>query len=451
MVIKNPFRTSVRYRDGIPIIPGDFPGVGHLPTFFTHALEMVQEGEKQLGPLFWGNRVSFNGVWTLLWSEREAFDLLKNKTTRNLSAADAKDPINFVGESLTTLDGPPHVHIRSAMRGPFSPRGLDMSRVGAVVAEMIDARVDEWIHRREIENLFEAQDITLNIIFRIIGIRHADLSEWGHNYREMLLGAYPPRVDLPGFPLHRSKKALAWVNQSLLALVAEARKNPNDSLLSAMVHGKDEDGNGLSDKELLENLRLLILAGHETTASMMGWILIALAQRPDIWKALVEESTADKEIPATLAGLKKYEVAEGLFRELVRLYPTHSIITRKTTEALHIRGYEIPSGTLMGICVMHLLRDPELYPEPARLDPWRWKDRTPTPLEMSSFGGGPHFCLGYHLTWLEMVQFVLILVRRMTRARLRPALKEGASPQPIYFPVTHPPRRTRIVLRDTAS
>lgn len=446
-MLKNPLRSSLVHRDGIPVLPGAFPLLGHLPMFYYHTPETLEEAVRSLGPLFWIQMIG--GGWTLIWTERECFELLKNRVTSSRLVYEEGTIPLVVGDSMLVFDGAPHQHVRSAAKGPFTPRGLSESRIGAMMVEMIDARVRSWKRKREISVLAETQELALNVIFRIMGIPDLDLAEWSRHYRELLLSVIPLSTKLPGFPAYRAEMGQRWVNQRLSLLIDEARlraeaKDAPQSLIAAMVLGKDEGGKALSEKELLDNLRLLVLAGHETTASTMAWVLITLAQRPDLWEAITDEAEKATSIPTSPSELRGYPVAEGLFREAVRLYPPVTVLNRRTTEWMTIREHRIPPGTLIGACLSLLSRDPELYPDPERFDPGRWQGRAATPLETCQFGGGPHFCLGYHLSLMEVIQFSLVLAREMAGAGLRPRLRRGAKPRAVYFPLTRPARGIQV-------
>lgn len=446
-MLKNPLRSSLLHRDGIPVLPGAFPLLGHMPMFYFHTPETLEEAARSLGPLFWIQ--SIGGAWTLLWTERECFELLKNRVTNSSQLYDGYSAAFLLGDSMLVLDGAPHQHVRSAAKGPFTPRGLSESRIGAMMVETIDARVRSWKRKREISVLAETQELALNVIFRIMGIPALDLAEWSRRYRELFLSVIPLSTKLPGFPAYRAEMAHRWVNQRLRVLIDEARlradaKDAPQSLIAAMVLGQDEGGKALSDKELLDNLRLLVLAGHETTASTMAWVVITLAQRPELWEAITDEAEKATSIPTSPSDLRGYPVAEGLFREAVRLYAPVAILNRRTTDWMTIHEHRIPPGTLMGVSLALLSRDPELYPAPERFDPARWQGRAATPLETCQFGGGPHFCLGYHLALMEVVQFSLLLAREMAGAGVRPKLGRGSKPRAVYFPVTRPTRGIQV-------
>jgi cytochrome P450 monooxygenase len=131
---------------------------------------------------------------------------------------------------------------------------------------------------------------------------------------------------------------------------------------------------------------------------------------------------------------------------MLRLYPPAAFTGRRLCEPLTVCGHQFSKGTFVGVALCTIARDPELYPDPDRIDPSRWLNRkeAPTPIELSQFGGGPHFCIGYHLAWLEMIQFAVSLARRMSRDGLRPRLADGPAPRYYGLPLGHPSRETRI-------
>ena len=90
--------------------------------------------------------------------------------------------------------------------------------------------------------------------------------------------------------------------------------------MAELVRGRDEQGQALSDQEILDNLRLMIFAGHETTASVMAWSASYLALRPELFQAIREEARTLEGLPQTPLELRTYRYAEGLFREVLRVH-----------------------------------------------------------------------------------------------------------------------------------
>jgi cytochrome P450 len=441
-LLLNPLQRRAPLRDGFPVAPGGFPIIGHLPAVATHYLELVRRCERELGPFFWID-VGF-GQSQLHCMLPESFTIFKNKVTTSTYLQESLP--DLFGGSLIAQDGPVHQHMRSAMTGPFLPRGLTASEVGAVFADLIERRVRVWREQRVIKILKETRELVLAIMFRMLGVDESQLSEWRHQYEELMLLTLNLPLDLPYTPKRRGRRARAWLNEHLLAFVQEARRRPDaPGLLAALVRARDEGGAQLSDDELLDNLRLLVLAGHETSASTMAWMVITLAQRPDVFDRLCDEAAAVGALPRTPKELRAFPFAEAVFRETLRLYPPVASDARRSITDFELGGRRVPAGKDITIAIVQLSRHPSLYERPDEFVPERWIGRGEgiTPIEMVQFGGGPHFCLGYHLAWMEIVQFAVALATGMRAANVRPRL-EGGTPAPRYLPLLHPQSSTRI-------
>jgi cytochrome P450 monooxygenase len=440
-VLKNPFAFRVHYRDGIPVLPGAFPIIGQAPSIYLDAAEVMLRGRERLGNLFWMD-VGF-GQHIVMCASREAFDVLRSKAASNTYLQEHASTL--VGVSILGQEGPVHQRMRGAMNAPFTPRGLAGTGVGAMVVEQMTTAVTKWAARRTVTIHEATLEVTLGTIFRLIGVEVAELSAWSEKYRDYVHSAAALPSWLPW--MRRAARARVWLDDRILAIVKAERGRPNrGTFIAELVHGRDEAGQTLSDLELVDNLRLLTLAGHETTASVMSWMTIVLAQRPDLWEGLVAEAKAAGDLPSTPQQVRSFPFAEGIFREALRLYPSVALTTRQLKGPLTLCGHPLKAGTMVGIGIAALARDPEIYPSPDRFDPSRWVGRKepPTPLETVQFGGGPHFCLGYHLAWMEAVVFALALARRLDSEGLRPTLADGPAPGHYHLPLGHPSKRTKI-------
>jgi cytochrome P450 len=338
----NPLQRRVRDHRGFPVAPGAFPVLGHLPMVAMDYLGLVRRAEEQLGPFFWINQGFGRMQLTCLLPE--VFSIFKNKVTTSTYVLDILP--DLYGGALIAQDGPAHQHVRSAMNAPFQPRGLAAAEIGTVFAELIARRVRSWSDRGELQILAETRELVLSLMFRMIGAAEAELALWRHQYEEYTLLALNVPIDLPGSPRRRGRRARAWLNERLLGFIRDARARPDASgLLAALVHARDEEGALLSDAELVDNLRLLVLAGHETSASTMAWMVIELAQRPDVWERLCAEARAAGEVPRTPSELRRFPFAEAVFRETLRLYPPVTNNTRQAITDLSIGGRTVQAGS----------------------------------------------------------------------------------------------------------
>src|SRR5262245_27891832 len=129
-----------RFKDGFPVLPWALPLVGHtlyFSSFGRDTIDVLCEAREPLGPLFWvdvGMR-----KWLLVCTEPEGFEALKNRGTTSEHLQEVVGV--FVGRSMLGQDGPLHHHMRSAMNGPFAPRGMTASRVGELTRDIVDAHV----------------------------------------------------------------------------------------------------------------------------------------------------------------------------------------------------------------------------------------------------------------------------------------------------------------------
>jgi cytochrome P450 family 117 subfamily A len=437
VLLLNPMARRITDLHGFPVFRGAFPLVGHLPAIALDYLGLVRRAEHELGRFFWLRSGSARESLTCL--DPEVFSIFKNKVTTSTYLQELLP--DLFGISLIAQDGPVHHHMRSAMNAPFLPRGLTAAEVGPLLADLIERRVHSWRERGEIRVLAETRELVLAVMFRLLGVPETNLSDWREHYEDFMLLA----INMPALR-RRGVRARAWLDEQLLHFIQRARQEPQSpGILPAIVAGRDDGGAGMSDTELLDNIRLLVLAGHETSATTMAWMVIMMAQRADVWDALCAEAVAAGGIPQSPKELRAFPYAEAVFRETLRLHPPVASDTRRTLVDVEIGGRTIPAGENVTISIMHLSRHPSTYDRPDEFVPERWLGRGEgvSPIELVQFGGGPHFCLGYHLAWMEIVQFAVAFALAMRECGLRPKIA-GPPPKMLYLPLLHPSARTRV-------
>lgn len=434
----------------IPIAPGAWPVLGHLPQMVKEQAHFLLEAERKVGPLFWLNR-GF-GKWSVVVAGEPAHTVMKNKATRSdVLGGDDDNTANHITKDIVVVaDGVKHKRMRGALQGPFTPKGMTVAQLGSVLEEVAQKHIQPWIQKRSINILNETSEFALDIIFRMLGIPDLDLPMWRQKYNEFIGPWIILPFNFPGSPRWRSKKAAEWMDKEFGKLIEEARRTGDrETMLGAIVHGTDEEGQGLKPGELFANLRILGLAGHETTAATVAWMFIRLAHDKGLWEELLEEVMGTDGPPASPKAMEQFPKTEALFREVLRLYPVLSTLPpRRVEEPFEAHGTMLPKDTPVVASLISLSRDPSLYPDPDNLSLERWTKMTrrPGPTEAVQFGGGPHFCLGYHLALFEGVVFTVVAVRQLAEAGLRPVFQKPL-PKPAYMPLTRPPAKLQIMLR----
>lgn len=201
-----------------------------------------------------------------------------------------------------------------------------------------------------------------------------------------------------------------------IALILQDRLNRSagaEDMLSIMAQKYLEHGRPMSEAEMISHAFTLIMAGYETVASTMTWILFLLSQHPDVMTKLMAELDAVVGSAApTAAHLEKLTYLECIIKEGMRLFPAVPIGSRITIRDSEIGSQFVPQGTEIWLCFYHTQRDPALYPHPNRFDPDRWLTIKPSVFEYSPFGAGARRCIGAPFAMMEMKIVLSILLQR---------------------------------------
>lgn len=442
----NPLKRAVRVREGFPVLPGSWPLLGHLPAIVLRFPHLLEQARRDLGDFFWIDFGFTAAGPELMCLHADAFSLFQNKQTSSEVLGEvAAEPLKH---TMVSEDGPSHRSIRSPMNATFQPKGLSSAGIGALFADMIASRVASWQARPDVPILRETRQLVLALMFRMLGVDEHELGVWEKNYERFFQLVIAPPIDLPGMPRPRGRRARDWIDDRLRSMIDEARaRGAEGGLLSVLMRSIDDEGEQISETRLLSNLRFLVLAGHETTAATMANIVVELARRPEVWSRLCDEAAAFGRVPRTPDDLAYFPYAEALFRETLRCRPVLAVTRRRTLTPVQIGDVSVPAHTTMAIPILHLSRHPDLYERPDEflLERWLGRSEGTKPFERLQFGGGPHFCLGYHLAWLEIVQFCAALALTLGTRRLRPRLlddRDGRIQR--YYPTAVLPSRARV-------
>jgi cytochrome P450 len=224
--------------------------------------------------------------------------------------------------------------------------------------------------------------------------------------------------------LRRSVGALDEVVAAIIARrrAAEPSGGGGNDLLSTLLAAlDDEDGSGMTDRQLLDEVRTILLAGHETTALALTYALHLLATHPDAQAKLHAELSAvlGERAPA-FADLPRLPYARNVVTEAMRLYPPADFLGREATADCTVAGIPVRKGTNLFFSQWVMHRDPRYFPDPETFDPDRWTpafERSLPRFAYFPFGGGPRYCVGQQFATTEAV---LVLAAACQRFRFAP-------------------------------
>jgi cytochrome P450 len=195
------------------------------------------------------------------------------------------------------------------------------------------------------------------------------------------------------------------------------RENVRDNdIVSLLLDARDRQADApMSDRELLDEILTLIVAGHETTASSLNWFWYLLTQAPGAAGRLHAEVDAGGDAPPAYEELQAFPYARRALEETLRLYPPGWLLTRRSTEDSVVGGFALPAGTDLLISPYMVQRHPGYWPAPDRFEPDRFlpaAGASRNRFVYLPFGLGPRACIGEHLAQIEMHAHVVMLARR---------------------------------------
>ncbi len=289
--------------------------------------------------------------------------------------------------SLVFNDAPRHTRVRRLIMGALTRRAIEAMEPGLV--QLVDSLLDT-LQSRGGGDLIEdfASAIPVEIIGNLLDVPHADrgpLRAWSLAILGALEPALTPEQETLG------NQSVTEFLAYLRYLVAERRAHPGDpehDVLTRLIQG-EENGEALSEVELLQNCIFLLNAGHETTTNLIGNALITLQE----WPEQREQLKADLNAAASES---ERETMLGLaVDEFLRFESSNQLGNRRALQATHINGMDLPEGALVTLCIGAANRDPAVYEHPEQLNLRR------TGNKHLAFGFGVHQCAGLSLARLE--------------------------------------------------
>jgi cytochrome P450 len=296
--------------------------------------------------------------------------------------------------SLVFNDPPLHTRVRRIIAGAFTPRAI--AALQQPVIDLVDGLLDRLAERGGGDLIADfAAAVPVEVIGNLLVVPRAErgpLREWSL----AILGALEPVLSPE--QQRRGEQAVRDFLSYLEDLVADRRKrlgDPEHDVLTRLIQG-EQNGEKLSELELLHNIIFILNAGHETTSNLIGNGLYALLEWPDAKARLIADPT----------------LIRSAVEEVLRFESSNQLGNRVTTAPTEIDGVAMPAGTFLTIGIGAANRDPAEFEDPDLFDIAREPNRH------LAFGSGPHVCAGLNVARLEGRIAIGRLLARFPQVRL---------------------------------
>lgn len=288
----------------------------------------------------------------------------------------------FIQGSSLNASGESHRNWRRQLTNAFTPRSMDALRPH--IRREADQLVSAACTRGECEFMDAfARPLPALALCELLGVPPAARSHFSQLADTMGIGFNPALV---AAHIAEVNAAVTELGHYALSLVKERQANPTDDLVGRLVQAAQEEGRGFDAVAIKETLIGLLFAGYETTKGQLGWMIMALSERPDLWDA----------VSATP------ELAKPIVEEVLRLRGATAGVNRQTTTEVTIGGHTIAAGTTVYLHTWSANRDETSFPAADRLEPSQ--NNTCPHL---TFGLGAHFCIGASMARAELQESLI--------------------------------------------
>ncbi|KAM7273973.1 hypothetical protein ACFE04_028637 [Oxalis oulophora] len=317
--------------------------------------------------------------------------------------------------SLVSVHGAAHARLRKFVLDAVSlPDAL--RRIALLVQPRMLGSFQSWAKDGKIK----AYDAAKKLTFESIGKLFASLEPGSRLdtmeklFAGMLKGTRAHPLNFPGTAYYQAIQCRKKLEAMFMVELEKRKKLPEngeeatDDLLDGLMQIKDEEGNNLSDQEILDNIVSLVIGGYESTALSVMWAIYYLAKYPQVLDKLREENKAlskNKGDFVTSEDVSKLGYTKKVVEEVVRLANISAFASRLVTNEVEYKGYVIPKNWKVIVWMRYLHTNPENFEDPLCFNPDRW-NKPARPGSFLAFGSGVRFCPGHMLVRLQLALFL---------------------------------------------
>ncbi|MDQ1161236.1 cytochrome P450 [Chryseobacterium sp. SORGH_AS 447] len=323
----------------------------------------------------------------------------------------------YIGNGLLTNNGKDWLQQRRLIQPGFSK--IKITNLVSIMDEEIEKAFQPFDQEPEVDLYDFFHTLAFNIVAKTLfssDIEETEIKELGKIItevqevfaKEVRIPLYTQILSLFGIigkTIKKSEKAKAIIQR-----VLDKRRNSGEEkndLLDMLIQSRYEDtGLPMSDKQLVDEMLILFIAGHETTANALSFIFFEISQHPYEAEKLRQEIENEGENAFSTESLMKKSFTMNVIKESMRLHPPAWAIDRQALEDDRFKDYSWEKGTLIILYIAGLHQNPKYWDHPTSFIPERFDDENAKNFAYYPFGAGPRLCIGEHFAMMEMALIV---------------------------------------------
>ncbi len=417
-------------RTGLPFIGTTFELLRDPPAFTKKMVDKF--GKVYRADNFGGRFVTLVGA--------EANELVLFDRDKLFSSEQGWGPTlnQLFPRGLMLMDFDKHRVHRKVLSVAFKP--APMKRYAEALNAGISSRINDW-SGKSFRFYPAIKELTLDLAATsFLGIPWGpDAQKINKAFVDMVQASIAViRVPLPGTKMGRGVAGRNYLVDYFSKIVPERRASAGDDMFTQICQAKDDDGNYLTDGEIVDHMNFLMMAAHDTITSSVTSMMMLLGKNPE-WQDRLRDEMNSLGLNGEALPYERIDdlvLTDYAFKEAMRLIPPVPSLPRRALREFEFGGYTIPLGTFIGIQPSFVHRMAEYWPDPDRFDPMRFAPeevRKRHKYAWVPFGGGAHMCLGLHFAYMQAKIFFWHLLSTH-RIEIDPKASDDWQPWPIPQP-----------------
>lgn len=404
-------------------------------------IEYMESSAQQYPDIFAAREIGFGDNVVFVNHPQAIQEVLTNDRKKFIAPAYANKILRpLLGNySTAMLDGERHKRRRQLLLPPF--HGERMRAYGQLICDIAEKVFSKLPTNKPFLARSAMQEISMQVMLQAVfglyeGERYQQVKQRMEWMTEVLSSPLNSSFLVFSFlqkdfgawsPWGKFVRRRQQIYDLVDAEIAERRAKPDPEridILSLLIEARDEDGNPMTDEELLDELYALLFAGHETTATAMAWGLYWSHSLPEVQGKLLQELDFLGDSPDPMS-ISRLPYLSAFCNETLRIHPVAPVaFAREVQEPVEILGHRLEPGTLVCCCIYLVQHREDLYPQPKKFRPERFLERQFSPYEFMPFGGGARRCVGDALAVFEMKLVLATILSRyqMTLTDTKPEI-----------------------------